>query len=509
MLRTVPGGEGRVGWCRSWRTIDSRQFPLTLALSRRERGRLTPNPQETSVRRPFHTARCIGIAPAVVACAAFCLAQDYLPMGSGNGTTPFAPPAAAPTNRDYGIVPGPATRPMESVRPESWPGAGGPQAAAAAAAAARNRQAEAAFGPGPAATFCEGAQILARAGNDVILVSDVQAGIDDLMTRVKDKLPPDEIETQRRQLVEQVTLGINELLAHLNDADPGSFVDPQRRGVIRQLIKQQIEIKLVYQDFRRTVPSENLPNVEEQITRQFEQTELKKLLKREDVTSRDELERKLRAKGRSLEREKRLFIERVVHQQWVRQQIKIDDEITHAQMVAWYQSHLSEFEKPAKARWEELMVRFSKFPTKQEAYQAIAGMGNQVLAGVPPADVAKAASDGLTAAKGGLCDWTTKGSLVAQQLDSALFGLPIGHWSPILEGPTGYHIIRVVERQEATRTPFLAAQKEVREKIRDDRSKKQYQEYLARIQQQFPVWTIFDNPWGRPQQAERQEPARY
>ena len=67
-------------------------------------------------------------------------------------------------------------------------------------------------------------------------------------------------------------------------------------------------------------------------------------------------------------------------------------------------------------------------------------MGNQVFAGAPFAEVAKAGSDGVTAAAGGQRDWTNKGSLACQELDRALFGLPVGQLSPIIEGPTGFHI---------------------------------------------------------------------
>ena len=105
------------------------------------------------------------------------------------------------------------------------------------------------------------------------------------------------------------------------------------------------------------------------------------------------------------------------------------------------------------------MVRIDKYPSKAEAYAALARMGTQVvLAGRPLAEVAKAQSDGLTAGNGGQRDWTTKGSLVAEELDRALFGLPIGQLSPILESNSGFHIIRVIERQDAMRTPFADAQ---------------------------------------------------
>jgi parvulin-like peptidyl-prolyl isomerase len=312
-------------------------------------------------------------------------------------------------------------------------------------------------------------------------------------------------------LVQQIDVGVKQLMAHMNDPDPASFMDAPSRNVLNQLVRMQVETKLIYQDFRRTVPAENLPNIEQALTRSFEQTELKSLMKREGVEARPDLEYKLRAKGSSLDREKRIFMERAISQQWIHQQIKLDEEITHEQMLAWYQAHLADYEKPARATWDELMVSFSKFRSDDEARDAIALLGNQVLAGAPLAEVAKARSDGPTAAHGGRRDWTTKGSLASEELDQTLFNAPIGQLSPIIRGKTGYHIIRVVERQEVTRTPFLETQKEIREKIRQDRTKKQYTEYVTRIQKQFPIWTIFDSENKKAALAEKQkeEPSRY
>ncbi len=154
------------------------------------------------------------------------------------------------------------------------------------------------------------------------------------------------------------------------------------------------------------------------------------------------------------------------------------------------------------------MVRIAKYPSKAEAYAAIARMGNQVvIAGRPLAEVAKAQSDGMTAAAGGLRDWTTKGSLAAEEIDRALFVLRIGQLSPILEGPTGYYIIRVVERQDATHTPFAAAQDEVRKKIEGERTAKKKQEYLAKVLRLYPPWTIFDEVSPSSAQASRRPDA--
>lgn len=463
------------------------------------------------------------------------VAQDYVPTGAGNGTMPFGPSGApGPTNFDngYNAVPGPPTRPTQVVRPESFPG-GTPAPAVNSQPAAAYSQPEqypttsptqypmvsasrpvppyAAPGqpvpPPEVLKPCEGAQVISRVGAEVILTSDIFIGVPELLSRNKDKFSPEQLEMQHKMVVQELTAGIRQLLDHINEPDAGSFVDAQRRAIIQQLLRQQVETKLIYQDFRRMIPSENMPNIEQSLTRQFEQTELKKLLKRENVDSNQDLEWRLRAKGTSLEREKRIFMEQVIRQQWMREQIKVDQEVTHEQMLAYYKAHLAEFEKPARARWEELMVSFSKYPSKEAAYATLAQMGNRVLGGAAWAEVAKAQSDGPSSSDGGRRDWTTKGSLVSEVLDRNLFGLPVGQLSPILEGTTGYHIIRATERQEQSCTPFSEVQKEVREKIHQERVRKMYAAYVVKIQKQFPIWTIFDSVEKKAAPVE--EPSRY
>jgi len=113
--------------------------------------------------------------------------------------------------------------------------------------------------------------------------------------------------------------------------------------------------------------------------------------------------------------------------------------------------------------------------------------------------VAKAGSDGATARSGGLRDWTPKGSLVSKVLDEAIFALPAGQLSPILEDEQGFHIVRVTEREDAYRTSFLEAQVQIKQKIRDLREKDQEQAFLAKLWEKTPVWTVFD---GAPPEAQ-------
>jgi hypothetical protein len=162
-------------------------------------------------------------------------------------------------------------------------------------------------------------------------------------------------------------------------------------------------------------------------------------------------------------------------------------------MIAWYQNHLDEYEFPAKARFEQLTVKITAAHPRGQAWSMLAAMGNEVMQGKPFADVARGGSEGPTAANGGAYDWTTKGSLVSKMVDDAVFTLPVGQLSAILEDGPALHIVRVTERTDAGRTSFIEAQVAIRDKLQDEHRKREMDEYLVAVRARTPVWTIFDD----------------
>lgn len=405
----------------------------------------------------------------------------------------FGPPVQS-GQRFAPLVPGPPTAPLNPSRPTSWPGgaaAAGPTEpdvgqprSPAAQPAKQGRQLspteippQPGSNPAPGAgdgelAPCEGAEILARVGPEVILACEVNGAVNEFLVRRQAEIPPSELDAVRMRLVQQQ-------------------------------LKHAIDTKLVFLDAKRDIPNEALPKLEARIGEIFEKTELEKLMKRAKVETRTELDQKYRLLGTSLEREKRSFIERTLAQEWIRQKVKFEGEIGPDEMVSYYQSHLADFEHPAQARWEELMVRLAKHSSREAAFRAIAEMGNQVLAGKPFADVARNLSDGTTAKDGGVREWTTEGSLVAGELDRAIFGLPVGQLSQIIETKYGLHIVRVLEKKAAGRTPFVEAQVTIREKIKEQKTRDQLQAYLGKLEKRVPISTIFDDLKDTPQTGSR------
>jgi parvulin-like peptidyl-prolyl isomerase len=264
----------------------------------------------------------------------------------------------------------------------------------------------------------------------------------------------------------------------------------------RQLLKMCIEQKLVYNDALKTMPKEAHPKVEEQINEGFKKEMLPRLLKANEVSTVQELDKKMRERGSSLDFMRRTFLEQTIYGEWVRTKTKSKEDIPHSEVVGYFRAHLTDYDIPANARWEELMVRFDRFPNKAAAKAAIAQLGNAVQAGHPFAEVAKTASHGATAAEGGQWDWTTKDSLTSKEIDRAVFGLPVGTLSQIIETDRGFHIVRVVERQEASRKDFIDVQTDIRKHLKEEKEKRLRDDYINELRAKTPIWTMFDNEPG-------------
>jgi len=320
----------------------------------------------------------------------------------------------------------------------------------------------------PAYQSLETALVVARVGPEVVLEADL--------------LTPKAIEW-----LEKVTPGM-----------PPEQVRQLRLQICQQVLPQHVETLLVYVDACREIPEDKLPEIRTNVDRAFDEQQLPRLMKEANAANSLEYEKSLRARGMSLDRMRKMFFERGLAQEWMRKNVKPDEEIAHAELIAWYQNHLADYDFPAKARFESITVKMGLKRSRREAWEMLAAMGNEVLGGRALADVARERSEGPTASSGGGFDWTGKGSLASARLDEAIFSLPVGQLSTIIEDGEQLHIVRVTEREEAGRTPFTDAQVGIRETLMADRLQQATDDYLAKLRQRTPVWTVFDDRGSSP-----------
>jgi hypothetical protein len=320
----------------------------------------------------------------------------------------------------------------------------------------------------------EGCQVIARIDNQIVLACDVLWKVNQMIEVYQERTPPD-----RRV--------------------PPEKLRETREQLMKREVAALLDRKLLFDEFRRNVPQENLPRIEQELLKPFEENEVPQLMKELKVQNQRELERELTRLGSSLADARRAFNEKVIASEWVRSKIKINEEVSPEEMLEYYRAHLADYEYPTQARWEELMVRKDRFNDPQQAYVELANMGNEVwhrgtaaaVQGPAFAEVAKAKSDGFTAKDGGLHDWTTKGALQCEQIDTELFTRQVGQMSPIIDSGPAFHIVRVLERKEAGRKPFTEVQGDIRIALKEQRMRAAMGEYIAQLRADARIWTAF------------------
>ncbi|MCA9240503.1 MAG: peptidyl-prolyl cis-trans isomerase [Planctomycetales bacterium] len=321
-------------------------------------------------------------------------------------------------------------------------------------------------------------QVIAQVNGEVILACELMWNVNLRLEQIGDQVPPEHLDKVHEQLMQQSLMGM-------------------------------LDLRMIYSDFRRNAPQADLAKIHESLNKPFEEQEIPRLMKMLGLKDRQQLDERLMQLGTSLAERQQDFYKVTIARSWINEGLTFNREVTHQDLLDYYNEHQKDYEYPTQARWEELMVDFSRYPTKAEAWRAICEMGNEAFAQAQqaksPSDpafesIAKSKSQGLTASEGGVHDWTTKGALAADEVDEAIFATEAGKMSPIVVSPEGYHIVRVLEQKLAGRTPFTEVQQEIKKQILDERFQHAIAEKIAKLKQESYVWTVYTGDLAREQE---------
>ncbi len=289
-------------------------------------------------------------------------------------------------------------------------------------------------------------------------------------------------------LVGDMLFDINERIERAAPDAPDAIKAQQRERLISLALPTQIDKRLLYVDVVKGLPPEaDLDKMFESIGKSFDQEALPEFLKKQSFNSALEFDVYLRKLGGSLRQFRQAWIEDQFVKYFVSQKLKSNYEPTHAEMWKYYQEHLTEYSYAARARWQQLLIRFDRVPDKTEARRMIAELGNKVVYGASFEAVTRDNSQDLNADKDGQQGWVNKGSLAAEELDKAIFTIPVNELSDIIETKIGFHIVRVLERNEAGTTPFHEAQVDIKEKLIQQHRNKQLEDYINKLRRQIPI----------------------
>lgn len=361
----------------------------------------------------------------------------------------------------------------------------------------------------------EGAELLAEVGNQKIFAADllpmVKGTYDKIDAAVKEgHLTPEDGEAQKRLVLRGAAMGaIEGKMLYCEFWRKMNKVPEDKRpkiGEMKAKMAKDFDQRLMEE--RRKVETMSADELDEHIASSPSQaiSRLAVAMKQRGYWTHAELERYLNGFGTSLRKQKETYAEQIFARASVSQNIDMKPEVSHDEMLAYYEENAEKYDFPARAKFEVLMVKKSKYPNQDEAEAAICDMGNEVVGGANFAAVAKRSSQGLNAEQGGFFDWMPPGTLASKVLDEAIFTIDLRKLSLVLEDDKGFYIVRVLAREEAGRKTFADVQEEIRKAIINQKQQKQYREFVTRIREETRIWTAFDEEMKV--EAEKEEMAR-
>ena len=348
--------------------------------------------------------------------------------------------------------------------------------------------------------YYEGSETLGRVGHEAILKRDIFHQIRKYayleFLRLRDEAP----EGEKGKFNDEYWAGLQ-----------NEFISNER--FYTQVLEEYICQLLFYNDYLISRSKDEIEEQKKALNKAFDSEYLPTLIEQMHCQTQDELEGVYKEKlESSLDEERRLFIQQTVSSSWVAYNLGTDQWVpTSHDLRRYYEKHRDEYRKEEKVRWQKMTVYFSNHPTRDEAYNKIAYMGNAVKSATDRegqesafAKVARTDSEDMFASKGGDCGWTERGKLSSEIIDQALFSdeLPIGALSRILEDDSGLSIVCVLERQREGWTPFVEVQEEIAKRIKDERLRSLKAKFEAQLAERFAVQIYKISPEERKMQFE-------
>lgn len=300
-------------------------------------------------------------------------------------------------------------------------------------------------------------------------------------------------------LVPRVDARLKEIVARAKQ--PPSDVEIQyiRSVIFRSLLNQSIQLKILKESFLLSQVATQTADkrrdaerkLESRALQMFQESELPRLFKRYSVFTVSEVDQKLRENGGSYESSRLDFIDQMLAHLYRSEAIPRDPNVALVEIRNYYEDNIQQYQVKAQARWEQLTATFEKSGDRDQAIALINEMGREAYFGGSMQAVAKLKSHEPFAPRGGVHDWTARGSLASSKLDEQIFSLPIGVMSEVVEDEVGLHIIRVLERKPSGVRSISELQEEIREKLKQQKIEAAIKKATSETTARVAVWSIY------------------
>jgi peptidyl-prolyl cis-trans isomerase C len=176
-------------------------------------------------------------------------------------------------------------------------------------------------------------------------------------------------------------------------------------------------------------------------------------------------------------------------ERFIETQINSQISIKAEDVEAFYNANPEMFLRPDMVRARHILIRLTPNSTtadKKTARARAQVARERVVAGEDFALVAGEVSEGREAAQGGDMGFFAQDA-VMPELANPAFALDVGEISDIIETQFGFHILKLVEKREASQMPFSEAKAPVEQLLRENQAGEKVSELLLELKESADV----------------------
>ncbi len=289
---------------------------------------------------------------------------------------------------------------------------------------------------------------------------------------------------------QEVVEAVRQRLNEFRDL-PGSDRTAKERELYAAELRRIIERELILDDMYAKLKKQGRLSLADEIKdfaeKAADQT-LRGIRKGYGLTSDEEFLSMLRAQGLTLPVIRRQIERQIMADEYVRSAIKEKGrQPLFADIRAYYEQHPDEFKSADRVKWLDIFISFNKHPTPQAAL----AHAEQVRAQAVPSksgpavefvELVKQYDNGLAAGAGGVGVGSKRGEIQPPDVEPVVWSLRPGEVGGPIATPTGYHVVKVVEREYAgVRTFDVKVQNQVREKLLKQYREAEYQKLIEEL----------------------------
>lgn len=258
---------------------------------------------------------------------------------------------------------------------------------------------------------------------------------------------------------------------------PAPEISKKEKDTLRDLIDQQLLIQKA-NDLGLSADADVVKRLDQ----------MRKEMKLESM---EDLEKAATQQGVSFEDFKQQMRNSILTQRVVSEEVGRRISIPPAEIEQFYNQHKSEFDQPEQVALSEILIstdKSAKNPSGDEAQRAILaeakakGVYDKLKAGGKWDDLAKADSNGETAAQGGELGVYKRGQL-AKEIEDKVFALKAGDFTAPIHTKQGFLILKVDQHVAAGVPPLKDVQGEVQNAIYAQKLQPALRDYLTKLRE--------------------------